>query len=705
MEALAKHYNVGKEEDLYCLDDIASNIIKTNRKSLYMSKITERHKINGKYYVTELTFKNILKKARSETGQQAYEMYFQFVNNQNSKQTNDVIVSEITTVSQTENTKKILSISNVKKTNQNLQCELISHHILYDEQNIHVLIINNEYWFSCVQICKILGYQEPTKAYKLILKEFTSEFSNLLKLSPNWTQLKDKNKIKNIQPNAIYISYPGLYQLCTLSKKPNAKPFQLWIFSDVIPSIIKTGSYTLKEYEEVPLQLPLLPHNIDINDYINKSCIYFIHIKQNLYKVGWTHKILDRFTDHKKNYDYQSVIKVFQLENNNDCSEIEGKIKRYLKDNNILANHQTLKKIIKPDMKNSTEIFEITDKFTLQHILNVTQHYLSDLKEEKKKQQIINGQSFIADNMLSNHDIPTEVKLKRLEIEAESRKHDFELHKLQLQLQIELAKVGKTITQTSYNNFDQFHLPFEQTNEINSSNDHEDKYHDDDSDNESQLECPESPTTKLPIHIIPFKLHQTEKLSKSPVKSKQIEKPPKKVNCVKQSVQPQKEETIDLLSEIDEFFEEIEIEQPKATIESKPKKPTKKTTAKIVTPNKQTTQTQTITQQKVEIPRSKFAILQNIQKPKKEQKETTRTNECCSVCKNPLTAFGNRCDYCPSLKKFQEAIVKGNRPSFLTIKKDLETMSMVAVGKKYDVSDNCIKKWLNKYVKYGLTNN
>jgi len=118
-------------------------------------------------------------------------------------------------------------------------------------------------------------------------------------------------------------------------------------------------------------------------------------------------------------------------------------------------------------------------------------------------------------------------------------------------------------------------------------------------------------------------------------------------------------------------------------------------------------ETMLITQEikpQVEMPRSKFAILQNINKSKKPQKEVKRLEKCCEICKQPLTAFRERCDYCPALKKFNEAISRGNRPSFLTLKKDLETMSMTAVGNKYGVSDNCIKKWLNKYIKYDMTN-
>lgn len=37
---------------------------------------------------------------------------------------------------------------------------------------------------------------------------------------------------------------PGVYQLVATSRKPKAKPFQRWLYEEVLPSIRKTGSYS-----------------------------------------------------------------------------------------------------------------------------------------------------------------------------------------------------------------------------------------------------------------------------------------------------------------------------------------------------------------------------------------------------------------------------------------------------------------------------
>lgn len=47
------------------------------------------------------------------------------------------------------------------------------------------------------------------------------------------------------QPHTIFISEPGLYALVTRSKKPEAVRFTRWIYEEVLPSLRRTGSYTM----------------------------------------------------------------------------------------------------------------------------------------------------------------------------------------------------------------------------------------------------------------------------------------------------------------------------------------------------------------------------------------------------------------------------------------------------------------------------
>ena len=53
---------------------------------------------------------------------------------------------------------------------------------------------------------------------------------------------------------------------------------------------------------------------------------------------------------------------------------------------------------------------------------------------------------------------------------------------------------------------------------------------------------------------------------------------------------------------------------------------------------------------------------------------------------------------CNNKYKLKVGIDNTNRPSLLQLKQDLKDLKYyVKVGEKYNVSDNCIRKWIRKY--------
>lgn len=90
-------------------------------------------------------------------------------------------------------------------------------------------------WFKAGEVALALGYFNTRNA---ILKHVNDEdklqgapFRDGLELPSNW------------QSNTIFINESGLYSLILRSKKPEAKQFNRWVTSEVLPSIRKTGAY------------------------------------------------------------------------------------------------------------------------------------------------------------------------------------------------------------------------------------------------------------------------------------------------------------------------------------------------------------------------------------------------------------------------------------------------------------------------------
>jgi Zn finger protein HypA/HybF involved in hydrogenase expression len=78
---------------------------------------------------------------------------------------------------------------------------------------------------------------------------------------------------------------------------------------------------------------------------------------------------------------------------------------------------------------------------------------------------------------------------------------------------------------------------------------------------------------------------------------------------------------------------------------------------------------------------------------------TKDPDQICIDCDNKIYKK-NKSGYCRScVGKYRPSITK-NKPSLIILENDLkELKTYVAVGKKYNVSDNCIRKWIRKYNK------
>lgn len=98
--------------------------------------------------------------------------------------------------------------------------------------SIRTIEINGEPYFVGRDVATILGYSNPRKA---IGDHVDEEDKGVTKC----------DTLGGIQDLTI-INESGLYSLILLSKLPNAKRFKRWITSEVLPTIRKTGNYSIQ---------------------------------------------------------------------------------------------------------------------------------------------------------------------------------------------------------------------------------------------------------------------------------------------------------------------------------------------------------------------------------------------------------------------------------------------------------------------------
>lgn len=98
--------------------------------------------------------------------------------------------------------------------------------------SVRTLLLNGEPWFVGKDVAGALGYAKPLNALATHIDEDDSLKRGLID-SMGRTQ------------ETILINESGLYSLILGSQLQNAKKFKRWVTSDVLPSIRKTGSYSV----------------------------------------------------------------------------------------------------------------------------------------------------------------------------------------------------------------------------------------------------------------------------------------------------------------------------------------------------------------------------------------------------------------------------------------------------------------------------
>lgn len=93
---------------------------------------------------------------------------------------------------------------------------------------VRVVLLEEEPWFVASDIATALDYSEAAKLTRM--------------LEADEKGLHIVETLGGNQEVSI-ISQPGLFRALSNSRSPKAKPFQRWLFHDVLPTIYKTGRY------------------------------------------------------------------------------------------------------------------------------------------------------------------------------------------------------------------------------------------------------------------------------------------------------------------------------------------------------------------------------------------------------------------------------------------------------------------------------
>jgi prophage antirepressor-like protein len=123
--------------------------------------------------------------------------------------------------------------------------EIISGGIVTE---IRTIMQDNEPWFVAKDVADVLGFTSDSAMSKALYDLEEDEKADLILNQVSSNGVSQNRKVK-------IVSESGLYSLIMRSRKPVAKPFQKWVTKDVLPSIRKTGSYSLNKENELEKNL------------------------------------------------------------------------------------------------------------------------------------------------------------------------------------------------------------------------------------------------------------------------------------------------------------------------------------------------------------------------------------------------------------------------------------------------------------------
>ena len=139
-----------------------------------------------------------------------------------------------------------------------------------------ILILNNETnefepWFIAKEVATLLGYEKTKEAVNRHVDELDQKILSYNECKELFGQniISDEtienaddfggpinkpseNSIKINNNGMKFINESGLYTLIARSDKREARKFQRWVTSEVLPSIRKTGGYNVQQQQQTP---------------------------------------------------------------------------------------------------------------------------------------------------------------------------------------------------------------------------------------------------------------------------------------------------------------------------------------------------------------------------------------------------------------------------------------------------------------------
>jgi prophage antirepressor-like protein len=323
----------------------------------------------------------------------------------------------------------------------------------YKGNKFMYIVCEEQVYFKGKEIAQFLDYNDTKKAIvNNVSEKYKITFGKINEIlvknrGENFSPRAYNTKLTPNEKNTIFISEFGLYQLIMKSRKEEAVKFQDFVYEKVLPSLRKTGTFSIAP--KVSLDTSLITsfyEENDISDFHEANVVYLMVIGMYesglLVKFGKSSRIFQReHKEHKRDYGDQIKIVLVLNTDNNDKVEIAFS-------QSVEAKGLSRKLVF--NGKSRDELFVTNEKFKLADVIDLmkkicNQHPLPAIKECKNE---IKELKFQLDTNISIEQERTkqkELETKQKQYEAETRQKELEEEtkrkELDMKLQIKLREL------------------------------------------------------------------------------------------------------------------------------------------------------------------------------------------------------------------------------------------------------------------------
>jgi len=257
--------------------------------------------------------------------------------------------------------------------------DIRNNYFRYKGHDVFIIVKDNVAWFRGNDVAKLLELQNPVDAvYHNVSEDDKTHFKSLgVDLNPT------APPNKTIDPQTMFITLEGVYDLIMASRKREARVFRRWLSHEVLPSINKFGFYSVEK------RFGSFYHENDLFQYNDCNVCYIAHIgvhnQEPLFKFGITFDYHRReYQEHRKTFTIFELLYLRRTDNNRIVEDIFKK---------ECLSKDLYRKIEKEDGKNITELFTINETHSLERMMSILNKIIEEhpTEEIRERDDMIRG--------------------------------------------------------------------------------------------------------------------------------------------------------------------------------------------------------------------------------------------------------------------------------------------------------------------------